>query len=511
MHKNHPNSIVIVCEQFSALNDPNLTASCLQMPNLKKLAERGTHFSNAYCGAPVCGPSRMSMLSGLSPCHNTVYDNGSTLPSHIPTYAHMLTASGFETALCGRMHIHGLDYHKGFERRLATEILNPIVTQRPDWPADGGPIPSLEDGPTAFPDFSDKPIYKHDEHVTRQALDFLRNRTDTERPFHLTIGYLAAHSGGRPNPAYSKWFKYYLNHPDLPVITRSEDDYASLPENTKRLLALTRRTRKGFRGEYSRREIAIYFSALSFIDEQLGLILKELKMANLDEQTIICFTADHGENLGRHGLVGKMNFYEEAVRVPLYFAGPGIQQGKTIDTPVSLNDLCPTLAHLAGSTIEIPTDGISLLPMLKDGTSLPLDRPVFSEYHGYLCPCGGYMIRRGDWKLVHFPTQEDELYNLTNDPQELCNLATHPNCRDTYQSMRAELDAYFLPAELEANIHQYNLQRDAVATGTFSSPNTCERIIHDIEHFRDDWNEPWWDGGEYMQQFESDLYQHRDK
>lgn len=502
-----PNQLFIVCEHFSALADPVLHPSCLEMPNFRRLAASGTSFAQACCNAPVCGPSRMTILSGLLPCHHGAYDNGSTLASHVPTYAHVLNAAGYETAICGRMHIHGLDPYKGFEQRIASEIINPMVEQLPDWPAKScSPPPPLPRGPTAIPEASDAPLYGHDEYVTRTAIDFLRQRGTASRPFHLTVGYFAAHPGARPNPAYRRWHEYYLRHPDLPVAPFTESDYDRLPENARRLLQLGNRTREVFNPEHQRRELAIHFAGLSFLDDQLGQLLAALDDSGLADKTVLCFVADHGENMGRHGLWGKMNFYEEALRVPMVFAGPGIAAGRRIDAPVCLADILPTFAGFAGAEIDIPCDGISLHPLLMGRQSGLPDRPILSEYHGYLMLCGGYMLRKGPWKLIHYPSQQDELYDLENDPGEFCNLAELPRHAAIHQSLLTELLSHIPATALERRIADYNRQRAAVMQGITSSEKTCRRLLENIEQYRRELDEPWWDGGEYMKQWEAHLY-----
>ena len=162
-----PNFVILMAEYFGANVCPGYGNTVVQAPNLTRLAQDSISFDRAYCASPVCGPSRFSFLTGNYVFNTGAYDNGSTIPSHVPTYAHLLTAGGYETAMCGRMHIHGLDTHHGFERRLSSEIIDPRLGTRADLPGKLEPIRPLPPAKKTDPVFEayDSPIHLHDDNT----------------------------------------------------------------------------------------------------------------------------------------------------------------------------------------------------------------------------------------------------------------------------------------------------------------------------------------------------------
>lgn len=492
-----PNILFIVVEHFNGRIAPGHEPACLNIPNLNRLRRQGVSFERAYCNSPVCGPSRMSFLTGLMPCHNEVYDNGSTLPGQYPTLAHFLTGAGYRTALSGRMHIHGLDVYRGFEERLTTEILNPLPEQRPAHPAPDTPVHPLMDGFTPLWSGDFHRLFLHDRHVTERAEEFLRHPARKEKPFFLSVGYLAAHPAARGNPDYEEYYRTYLECSDLPVPDFTEEDYQRLPKNIRRQMTHLKMARDLFEKAYHRQQMAMHFAALTFIDDQVGRLLEALEEADLGENTVVCFTADHGENMGRHGLWGKMNFYEEAVRVPLLMRGPEIPPGRRARNPVSLLDLAPTFLDYAGFTGTPPLDGRSLRPLLTHGKKAP-SRDIFGEYHGHRSVCGGYMVIRGHWKYIHYPLDGDELYDMRNDPCENSNRVDDATCGERVAELREAVHRYFNVDALENTVRIYNQRREAVFRGLYSSPITRARLTSAIAAYRNKNPEPWWDGGRFI-------------
>ena len=118
MTRTQPNIVIIMADFMSALALPMYGDGTIRAPHMKRLGEEGVVFENAYCNAPLCGPSRASLLTGLLPSKVGVYDNGSELPASIPTFAHHLRRAGYRTILSGKMHFVGPDQLHGFEERL---------------------------------------------------------------------------------------------------------------------------------------------------------------------------------------------------------------------------------------------------------------------------------------------------------------------------------------------------------------------------------------------------------
>lgn len=493
-----PNILLVMVEQFSALADPRVADMPVETPALDRLAKQAVRFDRAYCNAPVCGPSRLSFLSGRYACNVEAYDNGSILPSHVPTFAHVLNDAGYRTAMCGRMHIHGLDQHRGFELRLCSEIINPLICTDADWPCDMLPTPPLPPAPDEpfEPPYSDSPIYQHDEYVTQRACEFIGQAHD--QPFCLVAGYFAAHTGFVAREQLEPLYRKYMAR-DLPLPTFTPDDYDRLPQHTRRLLHNQKADQRVYSDAYHQHEMAMYLARIEYVDMQLGRLLDALDAAGRADDTVVIFTADHGENMGRHGIWGKMNFYEEAQRIPLYVRQPG-GEARVIDTPVSLVDLLPTLADLGGADVTFPIDGHSLAPLLA-GKTQP-SRTVFSEYHGYRAPGGLYMTLVNDFKYCHNVNEPDELYDLRTDPQEVDNRIDDPACAAAREACMTELRRIVDVDRMEARIAEHNRQRAAVARSIERSDFLAARTHEQIEAFRAALDEPWWDGGKYMAQYE---------
>ena len=497
-----PNVVIIMVEQFSAFADPRYGDCPVDTPALNRLAERSVRFAHAYCNAPVCGPSRLSFLTGRYACNVNAFDNGSELPGHIPTFAHMLNRAGYRTAMCGRMHIHGLDQHRGFEDRLCSEIINPLLCSPADFPGPLDPIRPLEPDPgeTYRPTFSDSPIYRHDEYVTRQSCDFLKKRAaDTATaPFCLVAGYLAAHTSFKLYPHLEPLYHKYLRRDDLPLPAFSRDDYQRLPEHARRQHQYLGSDDRIFSESYHRHELAWYLARVEYADRQIGRVLEALKATGLADRTAVIVTADHGENMGRHGLWGKMNFYEEAQRVPLYLAMPGVNPAATVRQAMSLVDVLPTLAELAGCEVPFPGDGTSLLAAGRESE----DRLIFSEYHGYQAPSSIYMALRSGIKYCHCLKEPCELYDLEQDPDELCNRVDDPAYADVKDALLGEIRQRVDMEACERRIEEYNAQRDTVHQALTNSEAHSGQARRRIADFRAERNEPWWDGGAYMAQWE---------
>jgi choline-sulfatase len=184
-----------------------------------------------------------------------------------------------------------------------------------------------------------------------------------------------------------------------------------------------------------------YYAAVSYVDDQVGVLMSTLKQARFDENTVVLLLADHGDMLGERGLWYKMSFFEPACRIPLIVHAPGRFKPHRVPAPASLLDILPTLAELARTsadtaTYAAPVDGHSLLPALNGHGH---EGEVMGEYmaEGAIAPL--VMIRRGPHKFIHSPVDPDQLYNLHDDPHELANLAATPDAAALVAAFRAEV------------------------------------------------------------------------
>ncbi len=399
-----------------------------ETPNLDRIARAGARFESACCPSPLCGPSRMSFLSGLYPCRTGVYANGQALPSDIPTLAHALGAAGYETALVGRMHIVGPDHAHGFERVFPADVtastlgggLSPIL----DGLHAGGGVESL-----TLSGAGGNPYQLYDDLVTRRACEFIAS-SDRRRPFAMVVGFALPHN---PYVCSEEDYDRWKDRVRLPVVA-PDDPGATHPALRETFERLARAT-----AEDARRSLAAYCGSISALDRRVGLILDALERAARPEPTLMVYTSDHGEMAGEHGLWHKSCFFEAAVGVPLLMSLPGeIPAGVVLRPGVNLTDLTATLLDLAGAEPLPEADGRSFRALWRGGT---WEGTVFSELGTrWRRSLLARMVRRGSMKYVYYHDLPDLLFDLERDPEERRNLAEVPE----YAVLRAELRALVL-------------------------------------------------------------------
>ena len=185
------------------------------------------------------------------------------------------------------------------------------------------------------------------------------------------------------------------------------------------------------------------------MDAAAGIVLRALRDLDLEKDTIVVYTSDHGEMLSEHGLWQKFQFYESSCGVPFMLRAPGVSATGTCGAPFSQVSLLPTLAELCGVPVRTPIDGTSLVPQLRHPEA-PRNEPVFAEYN-----LGNdhakYMIRAGDYKYTFWTHDIAELYNLRTDSQEMDNLALKSEHAATVARLKAKLFAWYRPPETLAN------------------------------------------------------------
>ena len=200
-----------------------------------------------------------------------------------------------------------------------------------------------------------------------------------------------------------------------------------------------------------------YYASLSYVDERIGEVLAAFRACGLADDAVVILTSDHGDFLGEHGLFYKMSFREHAAHVPFVVSAPGRFSPARVREPVALVDLGPTLLDLArpgfSSEIVAPVDGRSLVPLLEGGTDP--ERTVVGEFLAETVLAPMVMVRRGRWKLIHTPSDPDQLFDVEDDPLELVNLAGSPEHEDVLRELLDEVagrwDLVAVDAEVRAS------------------------------------------------------------
>ncbi|CAO2655618.1 Nn.00g044210.m01.CDS01 [Neocucurbitaria sp. VM-36] len=436
-----PNILYIMADQMAAplqkFNDPD---SVIQTPNLDELARTGINFSSAYCNSPLCAPSRFTMCTGQLPSKIGGYDNASILGPEVPTYAHYLRREGYETALAGKMHFIGPDQLHGFEHRLTSDIypgdLGWAVNwdkpeERQEWYHNMSSV--MQAGPCVRSnqlDYDEDVMYKAQQYL----YDYVRSDPETRRPFALTISLTHPHDPYTMIREY--WDRYEGVDIPLPKTEIAQEDQDS---HSQRLLKTIDLWNNPVPDEAKIRARRAYFAACSFVDDQVGKLVKLLKNCYLDQDTVIVFSGDHGDMLGERSLWYKMSWFENSARVPMIINYPPKFEPKQVKESVSTMDLLPTFIDLAGGDASaiLPIDGVSLYDYLV--SDKPGKDEVFGEYMGEGTVTPTYMIRRHQWKYTYSLVDPPQLFDLVNDPQELDNLATSQ--QPYYQKVLAEFQA----------------------------------------------------------------------
>ena len=457
-----PNVLIIMADQLAPAFLPPYGDPIAHAPNIAALARDGVTFESAYCNSPLCSPSRAVFMTGLLPSRTGVYDNAAEFRADIPTFAHHLRARGYRTILSGKMHFCGPDQMHGFERRLTTDIYPADYGWTPDW-----------DKPLDRPDW-----YHNMSSVTQAGLCVRTNQLDfddevtfeAERALYDVARsadrkpFLLVASLTHPHDPFAIPKKYWDLYRDADIPMPSAEPAAPDPHSA-RLRRVCAMDSEPISQQNVRDARHAYYGAISYVDENVGRLMAALEACGLAKDTVVMVLADHGEMLGERGLWYKMNFFEGGARVPLIVCAPGRFEPRRVKASVSLADIAPTLAELAGGAAS-GLDGRSLLGHLERGEG---HDEAIGEYcaEGAIAPM--VMIRRGRWKFIHSAPDPDQLYDLAADPAERRNLAGAAAHSATLAEFRAETarrwDLGALDADVRASQARRRLVNAALAIG----------------------------------------------
>jgi choline-sulfatase len=440
-----------MADQLTARALPAYGNRIAKTPHIDALAAGGVVFDSFYCNSPLCAPSRFSTLSGRQVSAIGAYDNAAEFPAHVPTFAHYLRRAGYQTVLSGKMHFCGADQLHGFEERLTTDIYPADFGWTPDWahfehrPSWYHTMDSVtQAGPctrTNQIDFDDEVVFQ-----ARQKL-FDMARAKDKRPFCMVASMTHPHDPYVIPQRY--WDRYAGIEIDLPRVTMDE---VPMDPHSRRLRHVCGLDLQPVNEGQVRSARRAYYGAVSYVDDQVGVLMAAVKDAGFAQNTIVLLFADHGDMLGERGLWYKMNFFEPACRIPLIVHAPGRFAAHRVANSASLVDILPTLCELAGgNAVEYatPLDGNSLQPQLSGEEGRD---EVIGEYlaEGAIAPL--LMIKRGRYKFVHSPADPDQLYDLREDPDEVRNLAPLVEQAARIAEFRAEVARRWELQEMHAAV-----------------------------------------------------------
>ena len=402
-------------DTIAALGNP-----AIRTPNLDALVRSGTTFTRAICANPICTPSRAEILSGCTGFTNGVLDFGKRIDPGLKLWPQAMREAGYHTWYVGKWHNDGRPHLRGYEETLGLFAGGGSKWWKDQVDHHGRPVTGYRgwvfqssDGKEKHPERGVGLTADISAKFADAAVELIRRKS--EKPFFLHVNFTAPHDPLLMPPGYDA--KYPPSKMALPKSFRGEHpfDHGNFRGRDEVLLPFPRTAAD------VKADLAVYYSVISHLDEQIGRVLKALKDTGQAENTLVIFASDHGLAMGSHGLRGKQNMYEHTIGVPLIVGGPGIPAGEKRDAQVYLRDLYPTVCDLAGIEIPRTVEGRSLRPVLA-GEAKEVYPAVFGYFRGYQ-----RMIRTKRWKLVHYPeVKRWQLFDLDADPDELHNLADDP-------------------------------------------------------------------------------------
>jgi choline-sulfatase len=445
----------------------------VRTPHLDRLAARGTRFTNAYTNCPICVPARAAFATGQYVHQIRYWDNAIAYDGCAPSWGHRLMAQGHRVTSIGKLHYVDSDAARnGFDEEVLPlhivngvgELLGLIRDELPRRPG------SAKLGPEAGPGESEYTHY--DRSIAQETVRWLTDEAPKHRtkPWALYVGFVSPHYPLIAPP------QFYDLYPEDEVPWPDLYDPAQRPRHPfidamRQCLCFD----ESFDPPMVRRALAAYMGLVSFLDDNIGRILRALEETGLAASTRVIYSSDHGDNLGTRGLWGKSTMYEESAGIPMILAGPEVAAGAVCETVVTLVDAFPTFIAALGATPD-PRDaalpGHSLLDIAEGHVPR---RTILSEYHAAGAVCGAYMIRHGHYKYVHYVGLPPMLFDLKHDPHERVDLGRDPGfghvIAECETALRKVVDPeaadWLAKADQRAHIEKHGGKEAILKRGTF--------------------------------------------
>ena len=494
---NRPNILLIMCDDLMAYDGIYKDYPKAHTPHLDNLKSRSVNFVNAHCSAPISGPSRASIFTGIYPhisknygftpwFQNPVLSECKTLFTH-------LREGGYDVYGTGKLMHHLRE--KEYTRYGVKNYAGPLAFDgkqaacHPSVPriyAEIGPLDgtfcSLADVPEIKPtatapgykgwydlqrkkpfkyiDDNNRDLLRDEEHAqwVTNLLKELENKSTDNKPFFIGMGLSKPHTA---LIAPQKYFDLYpLETIRLPKRQKeSERNLGYLEENTpnsrgyKCYRAMEQAYPEGI--EYGlKKYMQAYLASVSFADNVIGTVLNALEKSRFAKNTIVIFFSDHGYDFGQKNYLFKNSLWETSTEVPFYVYCPGkeFKHGIKVERPISLIDVYPTINAMCGldnqtmkSNKGAQLNGHSIIPFLQDGDQTTVwDGPdvalsVVGSSKDKNPVCQSYSVKSKEWRYIHYGNGKEELYHSTTDPHEWNNLADDPQYKDVKTYMYNEL------------------------------------------------------------------------
>lgn len=408
---------------FIAIDDLNDWVGVLdghplvKTPHIDALAKRGTVFLNAHCQAPLCNPSRTSLLLGQRPTTTGIYGlspwfrDVPALRDLVPLPKYF-AQHGYRTLGVGKVFHSRFGFRKGddeFQEVGPTYDDGPFPKERLSKP------PGRAGRGNDWGVVTGRDEERGDWKIASWAIEQIKQKTP--EPFFLSVGIRLPHL---PLFTTKQWFDLYPKGPEIlpAVLVGDRKDtppfswylHWKLPEYRHQPLVKA--------GEWEPK-VRAYLATVSFLDSQVGRVLAALRENDLEENTVVVLWSDHGYHLGEKAITGKNTLWEESTRVPLIFAGPGIAKGGRCQEPVELLDVYPTLVELCDLPATKHCEGHLLQPQLREAKT-PRRWPALTTANP-----GNHSVRSKRYRYIQYADGSMEFYDLMEDPHEWHNLIGH--------------------------------------------------------------------------------------
>ena len=416
-------------------------------PNLDRLMEKSTYFTNAHCNAPVCSASRNSLLTGLRPTTTGWYSNADSgkrykdvLNGH-PVMPLHFRNNGYYTMAAGKVYHKGVaDYLKEEqwdEYRKHIELSDEITAQGQGYGDKGAGeyfYPFPKGGGQFFKKYgksngsislcwsalerNEMPGGKMpDEHFADWAVEKLNAKYD--KPFFMALGFVRPHV---PYTAPKEYFDLY-DIDEIELEPALPGEMSDIPLYGK-AMAFSGGMKHGDHigvesmGPNFRKELThAYLACVSMVDAQVGKVLDALEKSGKSDNTIVLLWSDHGQNMGEKYIYRKMCLWEESTRVPFSIYAPGITKGALSPRTVTLLDMYPTLVELCGLPKLSELEGDSLVSLIKNPMQ-KWDKVALTSWM-----YKNHSVRTARWRYIRYRDGEEELYDHRFDPGEHNNVA----------------------------------------------------------------------------------------
>ncbi|GIW79377.1 MAG: choline-sulfatase [Gemmatales bacterium] len=378
-------------------------------PNIDRLAREGVLFANAHCQAPVCTPSRASLVLSKYPTSTRLY----FLTPHIhqvedvrgkTTLVQRFAKEGYKTVGVGKVYggaearyfqIYGGNFG-GFGPRPAKKLSYPMGHPLWDWGA-----------------FPENDSLMPDVKIADWAVKQLQEKHD--QPFFLAVGFYRPHV---PMYAPRKWFDMHpLEKIELPKTLDTDRDDLSQYAKDLTFGYPAPRHEWFVQNNQWKHAVQAYLASSTFVDHCVGMVVDALRTSRYRDNTIVVLFSDHGWHLGEKQRWAKRSLWEDATRVPMIVAAPGCKKGGVSPRPVGLIDIFPTLLELCGLKPDGELEGQSLVPLLRKPDA-DWQKPALTTFGP-----NNHAVRSTRWRYIRYSDGSEELYDHEKDPHEWHNLA----------------------------------------------------------------------------------------